>query len=137
MDKGSFIKEVDKRLGVNFPSLGETCALAVLTVLEKRVQSGQADHITTHLPKELKDELGPGFGQALKEAFAGTDLRKMDKHQFLEAVKEEAGFQNTDEAYQATRAVFGALKQILPEKDVRDTAGELPAALREIWLQAA
>lgn len=136
MDKGSFIKEVDRRLGANFPSLGETCTLAVLTVLEQRVQSDQAEHIATHLPRELREELGIGFGEAVRQAFGGS-VRKMDKHQFLEAVKEEAGFQNTDEAFLATKAVFGALKQILPEKDIRDTANELPAGLREIWLQAA
>lgn len=67
----------------------------------------------------------------------GGGPKRMDKHEFLETVKEEAGFRNTDEAYQATVAVFGALKSALPDKDVRDTASELPEDLRQIWLNAA
>lgn len=137
MDKGSFIKEVDLRLGADFPSLGENSTYAVLTVLQQRIQPDSADHIATHLPKDLREDLGPTFTEVVRTIFAASGVRKMNKHQFLEAVKDEAGFRNTDEAFLATKAVFGALKAVLPAKDVRDTANELPADLREIWQLAA
>ncbi|MBI4499088.1 MAG: DUF2267 domain-containing protein [Chloroflexi bacterium] len=127
MDKGSFLKEVEHRLGTPFPSLAENCTRAVFKVLHQRIEPGQAEHVETHLPPDLKADWRRGY----------TGFTRMDKHEFLEAVKNEACFRNTDEAFLATRAVFGALKAALPEKDVEDTGDELPEDLREIWTEAA
>jgi uncharacterized protein (DUF2267 family) len=123
MDTSSFLNEVESYLGTPFPSLAERCTGGVLKTLHRRIATEQARHIEAHLPQDLKDIWDEGFG-----------FQRMDKHEFLEAVRQECGFRNTDEAYYATRAVFAALKLAIPPKDVRDTAAVLPEDLREIWL---
>lgn len=96
-----------------------------------RLDPGQAGHIETHLPKELKDEWDLSGAEEVTYAVAGP--KSLGRDEFLEVVREKAELGSEGEAVHATRAVFCALRQALPERDVRDTAGSLPAPLRGLW----
>lgn len=135
MNKAQFVEEVDGRLGEEFPGEALRCVEAVFHVLHERIPEGQAGHIETHLPEDLKDPWRLGVGERVQRAITGR-IERRDLEEFLAAVQQEAGLALASEADRATRAVFGELKQLLPEKDVRDTGAGLPQDLRELWTEA-
>jgi uncharacterized protein (DUF2267 family) len=135
MDKRTFLQEVRSRAGTDLTAEPEECARAVFEVLHERLESGQASHIASHLPKEFKDDWQLGTFEKVRHAVIG-DVEKRDRDEFLDAVRERAGLRSKDEALTATTAVFSTLRQVLPEKDVRDTAAELPDDLSDLWIES-
>lgn len=136
MDKKTFMVEVQRRIGTDFPVPPEDCTKAVFQMLHERIEPGQAGHIKTHLPQDLKKDWELGMTERAKRIVTG-DVEKRDRDEFLQAVRERAGMRSTEEASRATTAVFSVLKQALPEKDVQDTASELPGDLRGLWTEAS
>ncbi len=132
MDRREFINEVQRRLGPTFAAPAEDSMRAVFQVLHARLGPGQAGHIETHLPKEFKDDwqLDPVTTIGRK---VGVGPKSLDRDEFLTEVQQKAELGSMGEAVHATRAVFAALQEILPEKDIEDTAQELPPALRGLW----
>jgi uncharacterized protein (DUF2267 family) len=132
MNRREFINAVQRRLGPTFAAPAEDSMRAVFQVLHARLDPGQAGHIETHLPKEFKDDwqLGPVTTMGRK---AGLGPESLDRDEFLTEVQRKAELGSMGEAVHATRAVFAALQEILPEKDIEDTAQELPSALRGLW----
>lgn len=135
MDRRGFINAVQRRLGPTFAAPAEDCMRAVFQVLHARLDPGQARHIESHLPKEFKDDWQLSRGTDLSRK-AGRGFRSLDREEFLTEVQQKAGLGSTGEAVHATRAVFAALQAILPDKDIVDTAQELPEPLRGLWYSA-
>lgn len=136
MDKKTFMTQVQRRIGADFPVPPEDCVQAVFQVLHERIEPGQAGHIATHLPQDLKSDWETGMMESAKRAVTG-DVEKRDRDEFLQAVRQRTNLRSNEEASRATTAVFSVLKQALPEKDVQDTASELPGDLRELWTEAS
>ena len=136
MDKPTFVNKVRQRLGDRFVATPEESIRAVFQTLHERLPEGQAGHIASHLPKELKAEWDLGRGATLRRQISGTGT-SFDRDEFLERVRQRAGLPTRDDAVHATRAVFATLQEALPEKDRRDTAGALPQPLRGLWETAA
>ena len=128
MDRREFINAVQLRLGPTFAAPAEDSMRAVFQVLHERLDPGQAGHIESHLPKGFKDDwqLGSATGMSRKS-------ESLNRDEFLTEVQQKAGLGSMGDAAHATRAVFAALQEILPEKDIQDTAQELLEALRGLW----
>lgn len=135
MDRREFINAVQLRLGPTFAAPAEDCMRAVFQVLHERLDPGQAGHIESHLPQGFKDDWQLGLAAELARK-AGFGIESLDRDEFLTEVQQKAGLGSMGEAVHATRAVFAALQEILPEKDILDTAQELPEALRGLWFSA-
>ena len=129
MDYKEFMDLVQKRLPANFGATGKECVRAVFQTLHHRIEEGQAGHIETHLPQELKKDWE--FSRPSEKAG-----KVFDRQQFLERVQKLAGLQSIGQAREATEAVFSVLKDAIPREDVQDTATELPPQIRELWLEA-
>ncbi|MDI3342050.1 MAG: DUF2267 domain-containing protein [Sphaerobacter sp.] len=136
MDKTTFVNLVRERLGDRFAATPDECIRAVFQTLHERLPEGQAGHIAAHLPQALQDEWALGAAEMLRRRATGA-VEAYDREEFLDRVRQRAGLGSVDEAVHATRAVFAALQAAIPEKDRRDTAGALPAALRGLWETAA
>lgn len=136
MDQIEFVNRVRERLGDRFVATPEACIRAVFRTLHERLPEGQAGHVASHLPKELKAEWQLGTVETLRRQFSGT-AESFGRDGFLEKVRQRAGLPTSEDAVHATRAVFATLREALPEKDRADTAGSLPLALRGLWETAA
>ena len=130
MDTRSFLSETRQRMSSDIPISPEEASRAVFQVLHERIEPGQAGHIESHLPQDLKSDWKLDAISFLRDERAWT------RDDFLEAVQHRASQLSIDQAATVTSAVFGALKRALPEGDVRDTAAELPRGLRDMWLSA-
>ena len=129
-----FLRGVQERLGVRRDEEAERAVRAVFQVLHRRLSGGQAGHIASHLPADLKREWDLDAFEDVARALGGQAA--WDEREFLERVQSVGRYPDKQQALEATQAVFGALKQVIPEKDVRDTAAELPAGLRTVWQEA-
>src|SRR3989304_2104601 len=88
MTKSRFIDVVRKELGLQDPAYAELAIEAVLGPLHDRLTEGQADHIETHLPKELKPLWSRGLTDRLVAMWRGPE--KMTKSEFLRRVGRRA-----------------------------------------------
>lgn len=57
----------------------------------------------------------------------------MDRKEFLNKVKEEAGLESVAQADRAVRVVVGIIKALVPEDVAERIADSLPRDLREGW----
>jgi uncharacterized protein (DUF2267 family) len=92
---------------------------AVLETLAERIAGGEVDDLVAQLPAELGDPLRRG-----SEA-SGGKAQRMSLQQFLARVAERERV-STEEAADHARAVFRALRELLPERELRDVMAELP-----------
>jgi len=131
MTKSQFINIVRKELGLKDPAYAELATEAVLQTLHDRLTEGQAEHIASHLPKELKALWSRGLTDKLVAMWRGPE--KMTKSEFLKRVQHRAHLQDTGKSEDLTQGVFKALKKQLPAKDADNVGGQLPRDLKDLW----
>jgi uncharacterized protein (DUF2267 family) len=98
---------------------------AVLEALGHRITGGQVDDLEAVLPRELRPALERG------RARGGGRAVPLTLEAFLEEIAAAAG-RDRDGAAEAARAVFGALRESIPQKELADTAAQLPAQYRPL-----
>jgi uncharacterized protein (DUF2267 family) len=129
-----FVSGVQQRLSTAREGDAERAIHAVFQVLHQRLSAGQAGHIESHLPQDLKQEWDLDVSEDVKRALGGQ--ADWDAGEFLEYVQSAARYPDKQQALEATQAVFSELKRIIPEKDAGDTAAELPQGLKQLWQEA-
>ena len=134
MTKSQFIEIVRKELGLEDPAFAELATEAVLQTLHDRLTEGQADHIETHLPKELKPLWSRGLTDRLLAMWRGPE--KMTKREFLRRVGRRAHLSDESRSHDLAQGVFKALKKQLPAKDADNVGGQLPRDLKDLWKAA-
>jgi uncharacterized protein (DUF2267 family) len=98
-----------------------TARRAVETVLETlvvRISQGEAEDLMERLPPDLM----PAIERGLAESKQAT---RMSLGEFLEHVARREGV-DADEAARHARAVFAALRELVPNKEIYDVESELP-----------
>jgi uncharacterized protein (DUF2267 family) len=129
MDPHTFYGMVRERLGQCEREEAKRGAAAVLHTLRDRLTPEEADQVAAQLPGPLKAVWSEG-GRA-----ARTPLR-MDREQFYEHVRGEAGLLTAQESQWLTLAVFAALKASLSPGEAEDVLAQLPKDLKEVWVEA-
>lgn len=108
---------------------------AVLYHLRRRLPHEEVQALFSELPGEV---VGLSFDtNYLKEAHSRQKPpeRHQDQDEFFTTIGREASLSVSDAA-RATEAVFAAMKQELPEKQITAVQAMLPKHLREVWSRA-
>src|SRR3990172_8367056 len=124
MTKNEFIEIVRKDLGLKDPAYAELATEAVLRTLHDRLSEGQAEHIETHLPRELKPLWSRGLTDKLVAMWRGPE--KMTKSEFLGRIGRRAHLPDERKSEYLAQGVFKALKKQLPAKEVENVGTQLP-----------
>jgi uncharacterized protein (DUF2267 family) len=93
----------------------ERAAHATLRTLGERITRGEADDIASFLPRELRSSLTDVPEPAQSFGLA----------QFIRRVAERDGVDEAT-AYRHAQAVFAALGKVVPERELKDMAAQLP-----------
>jgi uncharacterized protein (DUF2267 family) len=102
---------------------------AVMCLLSGHLSGGEARDVLLSLPQSLQ----PLVTRCVLHR--GEQAAVFDSGEFLSRLADHLGT-SIDRAEQTARAVFGATKRVLPPKEVRDVAGQLPPDLRVLWALA-
>jgi uncharacterized protein (DUF2267 family) len=92
---------------------------AVLETLAARISAGEVEDLMNEVPGNLR----PALERGLRES---REARRMGIEEFLHRVAEREGV-GREEAPEHTRAVFAALRESIPRKELSDIAAQLPA----------
>jgi uncharacterized protein (DUF2267 family) len=104
----------------------------VFLLLRHRIRPEEAQHVMHALPAELKDLWAmPGVG--LAEEHTARPIAELDHNQFVSWVRDLAQLRDMAEAAHATRAVFAAMREVLPAEERDHVEHQLPAGLKELW----
>lgn len=103
---------------------------AVLQTLAERIASGEVRDPMLWLPVELHDPLKRGLAESNGAA------RKMALDRFLLRVAKREGSDLVQAAKHA-RAVFAALREVIPDQELRDVTDQLPAEYDALLLRQA
>lgn len=110
-------------------------AHAVLYHLRRRLPHEEVQALFSELPGEV---VGLSFDTAyLKEpqSHRRPPERHQDAPEFFSLIGHEAAL-SADDAVRATEAIFAAMKQELPEKQINAVHAMLPKHLGEVWSRA-
>lgn len=104
----------------------ERAASAVLCTLMMRVTGGEA--------REFVESMPPPLSRRLRRCIDHRDEqpRKFDRAEFLSFVADHLGVE-IDQAERISRAVFAAVREDLPQREVDDVETQLPRDLAELW----
>jgi uncharacterized protein (DUF2267 family) len=102
---------------------------AVLHALRDRLTPDEARQAAAQLPAELKAIWASGER-------LGRTVERTHRRSFYDRVRGEARLAGMTQARDATRAVFGALKEQLSPGEADDILAQLPRDLKEIWEKA-
>jgi uncharacterized protein (DUF2267 family) len=102
---------------------------AVLHALRDRLLPTEAAQAVAQLPRGLKEVWKAG------EA-AGRKPVKMNRQEFYDRVRREAGLKTIREARFLTIGVFAALKEQLSPGEAEDVCAQLPRDLKDVWEDA-
>ena len=116
----AFLKDVE-RIGGMHKELAERSAVAVLSVLERRIFPGGARHLEAQLPSKLR------------ELLVHSSQSRFGRAAFLRMVASELAVE-PEAVEPIVRAVFRAVRDKISDGEARDVAAELPADLAELWL---
>ena len=116
----AFLRDL-QRIGGLREDLAERSAVAVLSVLERRVLPGGARHLEAQLPSKLR------------ELLVHSAQSRFGRVAFLRMVAGELGIE-PEAAEPIVRAVFRAVRAKISDGEARDVAAELPGDLAELWL---
>jgi uncharacterized protein (DUF2267 family) len=93
---------------------------AVLETLGERLAGGEVDDLKALLPGELRPALELG------RLHSGGKAERFDVEEFVGRVADRVGETSHVEALDDARFVFGALRELLPLKELDDILAELP-----------
>ena len=102
---------------------------AVLHALRDRLLPTEAAQAVAQLPRALKEAWKAG-------EVPGRKPIKMNRPQFYERVRREAGLETIREARFLTIGVFAALKEQLSPGEADDVCAQLPRDLKDVWEDA-
>jgi uncharacterized protein (DUF2267 family) len=119
-----------ERAGVLPPNVDVADAfMAVMCIVSQRLSGGEARHVLLGLPSALRPLVTTCMLHRAEWA------ERFDRDDLLRRVAEH--LRTSPSATElVVRAVLRAVKQCLPEKDVEDTASQLPHDLGALWLDA-
>jgi uncharacterized protein (DUF2267 family) len=100
------------------PGAARRVTESVLEVLAIRISDGEVEDLMERLPPDLRPALERGLARSRKAT-------RMSLAEFLTLVARRDGV-NRDEAERRARAVFTALRELLPDKEFYDVSAELP-----------
>ena len=129
MTAASFYRQVFAEMGKPNLSGAERVTAAVFHALRDRLTPTEADQAAAQLPRPLKLVWWRGD-------VAGRRPLKLHRKSFYARVRRDAELASEREARQATRAVFGALKQQLSPGECDDILAQLPKDLKDVWENA-
>lgn len=111
-----FLGQVRNAGGLASTDEAANAVRATLSTLADRITAGQAQDIALHLPDELRVHLAGSPEQAAS----------FDRTTFLDRI---ANAEQTDRstAERHARAVFTAVRETVPQREFRDTLGQLPS----------
>lgn len=102
-----------------------TAVRAILGSLAEKIPPHELAQVQAHLPADARELLHP-------PRRSGAAFRRTDTvSEFVAAVLSADGI-SPESAHDAVRAVFSALKDLIPE-EVADVSAVLPHELRELW----
>ncbi len=117
-----------ERAGVLPPNVDVADAfMAVMCIFSQRLSGGEARHVLLGLPSSLR----PLVTTCMLHRPEWAEV--FDREALLRRVAEHLGTTPSD-AERVVGAVLTAVKQCLPERDVEDTATQLPPDLRALWM---
>lgn len=125
----AFYRTVMRTSGDSSLDLAQRATAAVFHALRDRLTPEEADQAAAQLPRELQEVWHAGE-PALRRPV------KMDRDEFYERVRGEAGLASAREARWMTLAVFAALKEQMSPGEAADVMAQLPRRLKEIWAEA-
>jgi uncharacterized protein (DUF2267 family) len=105
----------------------EEAFAGVMCIFSRRLSGGEARHVTLGLPSTIRALLTPCILHRRESA------EVFSAEEFLQHVADHLDISPWD-AERVVRAVFHAVTQVLPERDVHDAASQLPTDLRALWL---
>jgi uncharacterized protein (DUF2267 family) len=129
MDPHTFYEMVRERLGQCDREDAKRGAAAVLHALRDRLTRDEADHVAAQLRGPLEAVWSEG------ESSERMPL-KLNREQFYERVRGDAGLLTAQEAQWLTLGVFAALKGSLSPGEAEDVMAQLPKDLKEVWVEA-
>jgi uncharacterized protein (DUF2267 family) len=101
----------------------------VLHALRDRLLPTEAAQAIAQLPRALKEVWKAG-------EVVGRKPIKMNRPEFYDRVRREAGLKTIREARFLTIGVFAALKEQLSPGEADDVCAQLPRDLKEVWEDA-
>lgn len=114
-----FLSRVAEHAGLD-PDGTRRATEAVLQTLAERIAGGEVRDLMLWLPVELHDPLKRGLAESNGAA------RKMALDRFIMRVAEREG-SDLGQAAKHTQAVFTALREVIPDQELRDITDQLPA----------
>jgi uncharacterized protein (DUF2267 family) len=117
VDAHAFLAEVAARAEVS-PEVARRVADAVLETLAERISGGEVDDLEAILPIALRAPLERGKARS-------RQARRLSLDEFLERVGKRLG-EPPLQARRHVEAVFGALRDTLPDDEWLDVLAELP-----------
>ncbi|HUN58611.1 MAG TPA: DUF2267 domain-containing protein [Candidatus Binataceae bacterium] len=133
MKDKEFVGYVADRFGCE-ERRAEMLIFAVFQELRDRLTPHEAADVEAQLPASLK-MLWSSFD------YPGRTVRRVHEYQFLDEVRQMLGIEDLGNAEEAVAAVFNVLQLALGsssgrEGEARHVFSQLPADLKELWLQA-
>jgi uncharacterized protein (DUF2267 family) len=129
MTTQSFYRTVIDTSGDESRETVKRATAAVFHALRDRLTPEEADQAAAQLPTELREVWAEGDSPDRRPV-------KMDREQFCDRVRQEAGLPSKREARWMTLAVFAALKEQLSPGEAEDVLAQLPKDLKEMWAEA-
>ena len=125
----SFYRRVIDETGQVDRQAAKVGSAAVLHALRDRLLPTEAAQAVAQLPRALKEVWKAGDAP-------GREPIKMNRPEFYERVRREAGLKTIREARFLTIGVFAALKEQLSPGEADDVCAQLPRDLKEVWEDA-
>ena len=122
----TFYRRVIDETGETSREVVKRGTAAVFHTLRDRLTPEEAEQAVAQLPRELKRVWAEGDEPGQKPA-------KLDRREFYDRVKREAGLASVREARLLTIGVFTALKAQLSPGEGDDIWAQLPRDLKEVW----
>ncbi|SCF19486.1 Uncharacterized conserved protein, DUF2267 family [Micromonospora purpureochromogenes] len=120
MNYAEFLEAVGKRAEMPAAEAANVVG-ATLTTLAERVSGGEARHLATQLPEELRGYL-----------YKDVDFaEQLDLVEFLNEVGVRAGTDG-DRSAEAARAVLTTLREAVSAEDLKNLESELPKDVRRL-----
>ncbi len=125
MDHERFIREVQRRAGLDSYGEAESAARAVLETLAERLAGGEVEDLAAQLPQSVADYLRherTGYGEAYS----------LDEFYYRVAEREKV---STEMATLYVWAVFAVIKEFSSPQEVSDVRAQLPNEYEALFRQ--